>query len=58
VTNFTETYDHGFPANLANLAAVREDELAELLLNAWRGRAPNPPVQTMDDESTRQDLPR
>ena len=37
---FTEPHYNGFPAVLVRLAAVDEDELAELLTDAWRSRAP------------------
>ncbi|HEV7650253.1 MAG TPA: MmcQ/YjbR family DNA-binding protein [Actinophytocola sp.] len=37
---FTEPHYNGFPAVLVRLAAVGEEELAELLTDAWRCRAP------------------
>jgi hypothetical protein len=37
---FTEPHYNGFPAVLVRLAAVDEDELRELLTDAWRVMAP------------------
>jgi hypothetical protein len=37
---FTEPHYNGFPAVLVRLAAVGEEELRELLTDAWRCRAP------------------
>jgi hypothetical protein len=37
---FTEAHYNGFPAVLVRLAEVDEQELAELLTDAWRCRAP------------------
>ncbi|HEU0164832.1 MAG TPA: MmcQ/YjbR family DNA-binding protein [Thermomicrobiales bacterium] len=45
---FTEPHYNGFPAILVNLPAIDDEELAELLLNAWRCRAPKRLVQEMD----------
>ena len=37
---FTEPHDDGYPTVLVRLAAVDEQDLTELLTDAWRGRAP------------------
>ncbi|HZM65101.1 MAG TPA: MmcQ/YjbR family DNA-binding protein [Nakamurella sp.] len=37
---FTEAHYNGFPAVLVRLAAVEQDELTELLTDAWRCQAP------------------
>jgi hypothetical protein len=37
---FTEPHYNGFPAVLVRLAAIGEDELRELLTEAWRCMAP------------------
>jgi hypothetical protein len=37
---FTEPHYNGFPAVLIRLAAVGEDELRELITDAWRCQAP------------------
>ncbi len=37
---FTEPHYNGFPAVLVRLAAVEEDELRELIVDAWRCQAP------------------
>jgi hypothetical protein len=37
---FTEPHYNGFPAVLVRLAAVGEDELRELITDAWRCQAP------------------
>ena len=37
---FTEPHYNGYPAVLVRLAAIENDELAELLTDAWRIRAP------------------
>jgi hypothetical protein len=37
---FTEPHYNGFPAVLVRLPAVEEDELRELLTDAWRCQAP------------------
>jgi hypothetical protein len=37
---FTEPHYAGFPAVLVRLAAVDDDELGELITNAWRCQAP------------------
>jgi hypothetical protein len=42
---FTEPHYNGFPAVLVRLAAVDEDELRELLTDAWRCQAPKALVQ-------------
>jgi hypothetical protein len=37
---FTEPHYNGFPAVLVRLPAIEEDELRELLTDAWRCQAP------------------
>ncbi len=37
---FAEPHYNGFPAVLVRLAAVGEDELRELIVDAWRCQAP------------------
>lgn len=37
---FTEPHYNGYPAVLVRLAAVEEDELRELITDAWRCQAP------------------
>jgi hypothetical protein len=37
---FTESHYNGYPAVLVRLAAIGEDELRELLTDAWRTKAP------------------
>ena len=37
---FTEPHYNGFPAVLVRLAAIDDDELADLLFEAWRCQAP------------------
>jgi hypothetical protein len=37
---FTEPHYDGYPAVLARLQAIERDELAELITDAWRLRAP------------------
>ena len=37
---FTESHYNGYPAILVRLAAIGEDELRELLTDAWRTKAP------------------
>src|SRR5687768_7943481 len=37
---FTEDHYNGYPAVLVRLAAIEVDELQELLIDAWRNRAP------------------
>jgi hypothetical protein len=39
-TYFTEPHYNGFPAVLVRLAEIDEDELRELLTDAWRIQAP------------------
>lgn len=42
---FTEPHYNGFPAVLVRLSAVAEDELRELITDAWRCQAPPRLVQ-------------
>jgi hypothetical protein len=39
-TFFTEPHYNGYPAVLVRLEAIDEDELSELLTDAWRSAAP------------------
>lgn len=45
---FTEDHYNGFPAVLVRLAAIDIDELEELLIDAWRCRAPRALVSAYD----------
>jgi hypothetical protein len=45
---FTEPHYNGFPAVLVRLPAVDVDELEELIVNAWRSRAPASLIQELD----------
>jgi hypothetical protein len=45
---FTEPHYNGFPAVLVRLAAIPEDELEELLIDAWRIQAPRDAVKAYD----------
>jgi hypothetical protein len=45
---FTEPHYNGFPAVLVRLTAVGVDELAELLVDAWRSQAPRALVKAFD----------
>ena len=45
---FTEPHYNGFPAVLVRLAEVAEDELRELITNAWRCQAPPSLVENFD----------
>ena len=45
---FTEPHYNGFPAVLVRLAAVDVDELAELVIDAWRCQAPKKLVKEYD----------
>lgn len=45
---FTDDHYAGFPAVLVRLAAIEADELAELLADAWRTRAPRRLVKEWD----------
>jgi hypothetical protein len=47
---FTSAHYNGFPAILVRLAAVEADELAELLTEGWRSRAPRKLVAAFDAE--------
>ena len=42
-TFFTEPHYNGYPAVLVRLDAIENDELAELLTDAWRCAAPRTP---------------
>jgi len=45
---FTEPHYNGFPAVLVRLGAVDVDELAELVIDAWRCQAPKKLVKEYD----------
>ena len=45
---FTEPHYNGYPAVLVRLAAVDNDELRELLTDAWRCMAPKALVEEFD----------
>jgi hypothetical protein len=48
---FTEPHYNGFPAILVRLPAIDADELAELITDAWRCRAPRSLVSDFDELS-------
>ena len=48
---FTEPHYNGYPAVLVRLSAIEEDELREILMDAWRLRAPCPLVKRVDSET-------
>jgi hypothetical protein len=45
---FTEPHYNGFPAVLVRLPAIDADELAELIIDAWRGQAPRELVDSFE----------
>lgn len=45
---FTEDHYNGFPAVLVRLDAIEADELQELLIDAWRTRAPGALLKAFD----------
>jgi hypothetical protein len=45
---FTEPHYNGFPAVLVRLPGIEPDELAELIEDAWRCRAPKALVEAYD----------
>jgi hypothetical protein len=47
-TFFTEPHYNNYPAVLVRLAAIENDELAELLTDAWRAAAPRRLVADFD----------
>ena len=47
---FTTPHYNGYPAVLVRLAEVTPDELAELVIEAWRLRAPKRDVALWDEE--------
>jgi hypothetical protein len=47
-TLFTEPHYNGFPAILVRLAAIEDDELEELIKDAWRIQAPRALVKESD----------
>ena len=48
---FTEPHYNGYPAVLVRLDAIDEDELAELLTDAWRCAAPRKLLAELDAKS-------
>jgi len=46
---FTTEHYNGFPAVLVRLPMIEVDELEELLLNAWRTRAPRALLANVDE---------
>jgi hypothetical protein len=49
---FTTAHYNGFPAVLVRLKTIDANELAELLLNAWRIQAPRALVADFDEQRT------
>ena len=45
---FTEDHYNGYPAVLVRLGAVDDDELVELLADAWRASAPRKLLRELD----------
>ena len=45
---FTEHHYNGYPAVLVRLPAIEDDELAELLTDAWRTQAPKALVKAFE----------
>jgi hypothetical protein len=45
---FETPHYHGYPAILVRLAAIEEDELAEVLEDSWRRKAPKRLVASRD----------
>jgi hypothetical protein len=48
---FTEAHYAGYPAVLVRLEAIDEDELGELLADAWRAAAPRRLLSELDADS-------
>ncbi len=48
---FTEDHYNGYPAVLIRLAAIDTDELQDLLIDAWRDRAPGTLTARFDIDS-------
>jgi hypothetical protein len=46
---FTTDHYHGFPAVLVRLDRVDEDELRELIKDAWRAQVPKKMARQLDD---------
>lgn len=46
---FTEPHYNGFPAVLVRLEAISADELEDLIVEAWRCKAPKAAVKQFDD---------
>jgi hypothetical protein len=47
---FTTRHYDGYPAVLVRLATIEADELEELLIDAWRSRAPRALVARFDEQ--------
>jgi hypothetical protein len=47
---FTEPHYNGYPAVLIRLGAIEEDELEDLIVDAWRCQAPRHLVRQSDDQ--------
>ena len=45
---FTESHYNGFPAVLVRLAAIEPDEIEDLIIEAWRCKAPRDLVERYD----------
>lgn len=46
---FTEPHYNGFPAVLVRLAAIAREELEDLIVDAWRSKAPRELVSQYDE---------
>lgn len=53
---FTEAHYNGFPAVLVRLSAVEYDELEDLLVEAWRTKAPKDLIAEYDRRLSAPDL--
>ena len=49
---FTEPHYNGFPAVLVRLPVIEEDELEDLIIDAWRCQAPRALVRQYDARAT------
>jgi hypothetical protein len=50
---FTEPHYNGFPAVLVRLPAIEAEELAELIIDAWRCQAPGSVVDSFEENRRR-----